>query len=80
MASVNNQRGFSGHGESCSVNDGSSEDEGVLFVKANLSIRETIAILENPPIDCAISSPPTKPKGGQGFPYVSDTSGKEGTE
>ena len=62
------------------MNEGSSEDEGVLFVKANLSVREAIAILENPSTDCAISSPPTKPKGSQGFLYASDTSGKEGTE
>ena len=36
IASDDNQCGFLGRGESCSVNEGSSKDEGVLFVKANL--------------------------------------------
>ena len=30
------------------MNEGSSKDEGVLFVKANLSIREAIAIADLP--------------------------------
>ncbi len=61
--------------------DGSSGDcEGVLFVKQmTIAVQEAIVTLYNPPMERAISSPPVKPKGGQGFLYVAESSANEGS-
>ncbi len=74
--------GRDGSSEDCAGPDGSSEDcaghagrdgssgdcEGVMFVKQmTIAVQEAIVTLYNPPMERAISSPPVKPKGGQGI-------------
>ncbi len=56
----------------------SAHPEGILFVQQDISIQEAISILENPPLQKAISSPPSKPKGSQAFLYVAKSPAKEG--
>ncbi len=43
-----------------------------------IAVQEAIVTLYNPPMERAISSPPVKPKGGQGFLYVAESSANEG--
>ncbi len=86
--------GPDGSSEDCAGPDGSSEDcaghagrdgssgdcKGVLFVKQmTIAVQEAIVTLYNPPMERAISSPPVKPKGGQGFFYVAESSANEGS-